>query len=242
MAYNFTAEEIAGIISFVNGENNDILRTDVPKRFLSMSNAFQARVLENMHSARNACRSKDRTIARMQKRFAGNVNAGEFGEVNLRSIDVAMAVIYLLREKQRFEGMRQVNFILYQFYARYLHETLTRPWEVDRPALQEWGPQFWSASNKLQHVPYGAGIYDDYRKILEIKEIGPMMGKILANVVSKYCALSERELQKECVESFPYQNALKRKNDSDGKWGEKISDSDLYWWKQYMFLFFRSLL
>lgn len=234
MAYNFTQEEIAGIIGFVNGENdgNSLLNTDVPKRFLSFSSAFQAKVLDKMYSARNACRTKEKTIERMQRRFAGNINANQFGEIELNSIDVALAIIYLLRKIDRYESPRQVNFIMYHFYARWLHETQTRPWEVDRPALQEWGPQFWSAWNKLQRLTYGAGTYDDYAKLCVMREVGPMLGRILSNVVYKYAPLSEREMQKTCIDSFPYQNSLKRKNESDGKWGEKIYDSDLFWWKQ----------
>lgn len=233
MAYILTPEEFASVISFVNGESNDVLKTDVPKRFMSLSNAFQSKILEAMYSAKSECRAKTRALERAQGRIADKVNAGEFGELHLNSIDFAMAIVFLLRSVNRYEGVRQVNFILYQFYARWLHVSTTRPWENDRPVLQEWGPQFWGAANRLQKSSYPTGSHDDLKKIAEYEEFGPAMVNILKNVVTKYGTnMSERELQKECLDSFPYQNALKRKQDAGTKWGEKISDTELYWWKQ----------
>ena len=232
MAYNLTQEELTSILAFVNGENADVLSTDVPRRFMALSGAFQMKMLESMNAARSRCKQKERALERIQGRLAGQVNSAQFGELSLSSTEVAYAVVYLLRELQRFESMRQVNLILYQFYARWLHETMDRPWENDKPALQEWGPYFWGAARSLEKSGFSVGRYEDFERIAKYGESGPMMANILKNVVKKYSGLSERGLQKECMDSFPYQNALKKKNETGAKWGEKISDVDLYYWKQ----------
>lgn len=232
MAYQLTPEELTSILSFVNGENADVLKTDIPKRFMSLSGAFQAKILDAMNTARSRCHQRERTIERMQNRLADKVNAGEFGELNLTSTSVALAIIYLLREAGRYESKRQVNFILYQFYARYLHETMNRPWENDRPLLQEWGPQFWGASNGISKPENGPGTYEDLNRLSRYPECGPMLVGLLRSVVKKYSRDSERKLELDIKDTFPYQKALKHKEETGAKWGEKISDTDLWWWKQ----------
>ena len=231
MSYNITPEELNSVLSFVNGENDDVLKTDIPRRFMSVSFAFESKVLDAMRVARGALKAKERAFERIQGRLSSKVVNEEFGEQDLSSYDIARVVVYYLREKDRFESLRQVNFIMYHFYARWLHETMNRPWENDRPALQEWGPQFWGAANRLSKERIVTS-YDDVQKIAQKPEYGPMMVAIIRNVVAKYCMDSERSLQAGVMDSFPYRNALKRKENAGAKWGEKISDSDLFNWKQ----------
>lgn len=223
--YILSPEELKGILDFVNNENNDVVSTDAPQRFMNIAAAFNAKMYKMMLHERNRAVRSERTVERMKTRLSKQSEAGDFVELKLDSIDLAKCIIYLLQEKEAYYTRNTVQYILFEAYATWLSEHSERL-TSERPVAQEWGPHFWRVSNKLGKMSAKAG-YDDWTRITSQN---PGVAAFLRNVVGKYYDWKEADLKNMMKESVPYKNAA-RKGDDD-KWGHPIKDADIFAWNK----------
>lgn len=222
--YQFTHEELDKVLSFVNGENNDVLVDDTAKRFVNLAAAFNARVLTAYSVTRGKLGGAERTIARQKVRLEGRVAEGAFVELDFDSVDIALCLVYLLAEKNLFYSRERVQYLLYEAYSRWMADHSERL-TTEHPVAQEWGPHFWHISKICGKATPRVTI-ENFRKVAS-KNAG--VAEFLRNVVAKYSSWTDVELKEAFVRSTPYLNA---KNAGNGKWGREIKDADIFAWKK----------
>ena len=232
MMYEFTPDEWQKILAFVNDDNNDVLSTDIPQRFINMSAAFSSRLYRAYGAEKRRSNSSERTIARMRARLEGRVADGQFVELDFDSLELALCIVYLLKERDAMYSRARVQYLLYEAYSRWLadkSERLTK----EHPVAQEWGPHFWHISKTCGLVPPTTSI-DDFRRVAEQKG-GDGVVAFLRNVVNKYVDWSDDELKKSFLQSVPFKNAKAKVDSTDPnlrKWGREIKDADIFAWKK----------
>ena len=224
--WNFTPEELSQILDFVNNDNEDVLKTDLPQRFSTLYAAFNTKLIKSVGLQRSRAARAERMTERLRARLAGRVAEGTFVELDFDVVDLARCVLYIANINNLYVTRNTLQYILYHAYARWLadnNERLT----VQRPVVQEWGPHFWSVTHKIGNNMKISVTHDDYKKIAEKN---PGVAKFLENVVKKYAAIPEAELKSILLQSAPYRNAVPAH--AGEKWGREIKDADIYAWKK----------
>ena len=228
--YNFSPEDFQKIQAFANDESNEVLSTDLPQKFINLAAAFSSRLYRSYNNEKRRAAGAERTISRLRTRLDGRTSSGQFVELDFDSLDLALCIIYLIKERDACYSRAKVQYILFEAYARWLadhEERLTS----EHPVAQEWGPHFWHISKKCGHVQPVTSV-DDFRRVANRN---PGVAEFLRNVVNKYADWSDEELKKTFIQSVPYQNARAKKDSMDpgeNKWGREIKDSDIYSWKK----------
>lgn len=230
--YNFTHEEIEKVLAFINDENQDVLKTDIPQRFINAAAAFSSKLYKVYGVEKSRLASSEKTIARLRTRLEGRTVEGQFVELDFDSLDIALCIVYLLKERNSYYSRNRVQYMLYEAYSRWLadhQERLTS----EHPVAQEWGPHFWHISKKCGAVQPVTTI-EDFRRV---SSKNPGVAEFLKNVVNKYANWREEDMKKVFTDSVPYKNAMPKPADKavspgDTKWGHQIKDTDIFAWKK----------
>ena len=234
MRYDFTPEEFGQVLAFVNGESDDVLKTDIVQRFISLGAAFSAKLFSSYKTERgqknSVTRANERILARYSKEIHRNDEEGNYGQVNLTATEVAMCIVLLMKESGIPYTRERVQFMMYEAYCSWLTRNRERLFK-ESPVAQRWGPHFWTVKDKITSTaPVTSG--DEFHAIAS-RYSG--IALFLRNVVKKYAVMSDDELRSMYMKSVPFKKAAPEKVDHDGnaiegKWNREIKDSDIVGW------------
>lgn len=230
MAYEFTPEELRLVMAFVNDEGADVLNTDAASRFMNISAAFSAKVLRAQRAEKRRVATLTRVNERMKARLETRALNDEYAELDFDSLDVALCIVYLIKENRFLYTRERVQYLLYEAYSRWLADHKERI-TFEHPVAQEWGPHFWHISKKCGKVAPVVSV-ENYKAIASRN---PGLVKFLNNVVCKYADYSDADFKANFLQSVPYRNAMAKPdshNPEDRKWGRQIKDSDIFAWKR----------
>ncbi len=222
--WNITPEEFGGILAFLNDENNDILKTDLPARFTNLCGAFHSKMVKALAAEQARANRSERTIERLNARLQGRVAEGMFVELDFSVVDLAKCVLYIMKVNDYYCSRDRLQQILFEAYSRWLADKSERL-TSERPVAQEWGPHFWAVSHRLGNLNIAVSV-EDYDCV---RQKNPGVAKFLENVVKKYAPCSDKDLREMQKQSAPYRNALPKEGE---KWGKPIKDSDIFAWKK----------
>jgi len=234
MRYDFTSEEFVQILAYVNGENDDVLKTDLIQRFINLNAAFSAKLYSSYRTAKGQVqrveRANERIRARYDKEIRSNDQEGNYGQVNLTATEVAMCIVLLMKECGISYTRERVQFMMYEAYCSWLIRNRERLFK-ESPVAQRWGPHFWTVKDKITGTaPVTSG--EEFH-VIASQYSG--IAVFLKNVVKKYAAISDDELRSMYMKSVPFKKAAPEKVDHDGnaiegKWNREIKDSDIVGW------------
>lgn len=227
--YYLSPEELNLVLRFVNDEGEEVLKSDVPQRLTNIYAAFCSRMGKVVAREHSRAVRAETTVERLRNRLYAKGEEGEFRQLGFSVMDVALCIVYLLKEKNFYYGRNIVQYILYFGYSRWLANHHERMFE-EQPVAQEWGPHWWAISKKCTGVP-PVTTYDDFKRIAE-RNSG--VAAFLRNLVAKYGTWSEEDMKNVLLDSFPYKNAMAKKTAADPalqKWGRVIKDSDIFVWR-----------
>lgn len=230
--YRLTPDEMNLVLQFVNDENKDVLKTDIPQRFVNISAAFSSKLfkaygLERGKAARLE-RVNTRVNARLEKQFAD----GNFAQLRMNVLDIALCIVYLLKEGDFYYSRNRIQYILYEAYCSWLVSKKERLFDA-HPVAQEWGPHFWEISKRVGNIQPVTSI-ENFKVVAE-KDAG--VAEFLRNVVKKYGGWTEEALKTLHTDTVAYKNAMPKKRGealtpNESKWGHIIKDADIYNWSR----------
>lgn len=226
--YNLSPEELQLVLGFVNDENNDILSTEIPQRFVGIAAAFSSRLIKSYKAEKSRALRLERVGNRLRGKMDKEVAEGKFAELKINIMQAALCVVYLLKENDYIYSRNKVQYLLYEAYSSWLADKKERIFD-EHPVAQEWGPHFWAISKKIGFRAPVATI-EDFKAVAEADS---GVAAFLRNVVKKYGSWTEDALKTMHTESVPYKNAKPKKNAltaDDAKWGKPIKDADICVW------------
>lgn len=223
--WNLSPEELSVILAFVNDENDDILKTDLPQRFNNLTAAFQAKIIKALTAERSRVNRAEKSIERLNVRLQGRVAEGTFVELDFSAVDLAKCILYIMKVNNYYCTRDRIQCLLYEAYSRWLADKSERL-TSEHPVAQDWGPHFWTVSHRLGNLSIAVSV-DDWKVIAEKN---PGVARFLENVVKKYAPCSDLELKSMLKQGAPYKNAVPKHVGE--KWGKEIKDADIFAWKK----------
>lgn len=230
MTYDFTPQQLANILAFLNGDTSIVLDMEAAKQLVSISAALTRAVLQENYSLKGRNRSLERQAERNRERRENEkallVSSGEFDCTGIDSEVVAWAFLYLLQQRKVLLTKEKFRILVYLVYASWLYHRETRLF-VETPRAIESGPIFWSLNSKITNVVTPVG-YDRWKALTEKS---PAVAAFLSSYVEHgVINASEGDLLRMAVQSAPVKTAMEtaRKN---GKKTWEISDKDIWIWK-----------
>lgn len=222
------------MIYLTHEQLDELVKYAADEKQIPSAEAIEA--LNALHSAiqRNAIRLLNGTMKRnalleerldkYKSRENTRIEAGEFTDSGLDSLEVATALLYQLQQLKTYKLSKyKLQAILYEMYASWLYSKRERLF-IEHPVATEFGPRFWRVLRRLETgtpVPYSA-----WRNFTEKS---PAVAKFCENAAAKYYDYAEGTLNRMFSSSKAYKNAGKEHN--DGKWNKEIADADIYAWK-----------
>lgn len=221
--YLLTDEESDMLIRYINGEDDAFLSTEGPEKVFRIARDLSRKMSADVKSV---SRERDRLrekVARLEDRKRAEVEeqveCGRFQNLMLSAVDLAWAVADAYCVAGKPCGKSRLVLTMYECYCSWLaskREILT----VDVPVTTKYGPQFWSAWNKVDPAaapPAGA--------VERVHAADSGMRNFIANVVRKYADTDPRDLAAAYMGGSAYGKAEKR---SGGKANTPIDPRDIY--------------
>lgn len=190
----------------------------------NLHSAIQKNILRHLSGARKRNAMLEERLSKYNEKNREKIDAGEFRETGLDSVEVATGLLYHLQQLRTYKlNNYKLNAILYEMYASWLESKKERLF-IEHPVATEFGPRFWRVFKRLSTsttVPYSAW--------KALAEKNPGVAKFCENAAAKYYDYTESTLSRMFLASKAYKNADKEHN--DGKWNKEIADADIYAWK-----------
>lgn len=215
-------EELKSILDFNQGTTKEAPVAAIVKLQRITIEATEALAREASRRALETARLQ-RHLDRLSAREESAVETGEaFVELGLDSVELANALIALLKEKKTYQLTKdKVELIMFEIYASWLASKKERI-TVEHPQATPYGPRFWRAYSKMD---FNSG--DEAVK--RLSDRNPGLAVMVRNAANKYYDYSLSDLERYLKKSEPYKKASPAPG---GKWNTELSDTDIYRWKK----------
>ncbi len=141
----------------------------------------------------------------------------DFKELGFDSVDIAKALRWIGKEKNKQLNMTKLNKLLYIAYGVLLVKTKERLTK-EHPAAWPYGPVF---PRMHRHVKLSDSIEPSF-----YNSLSDALKNLLSNVVDVFGDIPASQLSAwSHEEGSPWSKALARGN---GDWNQKLSDDDIY--------------
>lgn len=222
--YNLTSAQLAELTQFASDERAEISKESI-EALTSLYNAVQRNIVKNWTGTRKRNAMLTERLEKYNERKKDAIEAGEFTDTGLDSLDVAKALLYQLQQRQTYKlSIYKLIAILYEMYASWLYSKKQRLF-IEHPVATEFGPRFWRVYNK---VNVNERIYLSSWKLFA--QNNPGIASFCENAAQKYYDYAEGDLNRMYISSKAYKNA--HKDNNNGKWNKEITDVDIYAWKK----------
>lgn len=219
-----TGDEMKMLVAFVEDGNRDVLGTDAPSKLSALFFAFQKRLSETNSELRRENARLHKRLSFLEARRENDAVEGNFGDLNLDSVDVARAVLALCSLKGYEMTWPKLMAMVFDTYAVWLvshHQRLF----LEAPKAQESGPWFWRVAKNVNTFRG----WQNTDVIDRLASVNPGVVAVIRNVVDKYGALSEKTVCDWLRRSPVYRES--HKDNNQGKWNKEMADSSIYAWK-----------
>lgn len=218
--------ELSRLQAFLNGDDPDVLLTDIPDRCCRLADAVRHKAIEEARKAVSARRTLEAKLERVRAVKENDFLEGRFNEANRDSLEVAYAIKHVANSANIFIKKSMLNLILYDVYANWIYsqkEVLT----TEEPRAIESGPIFWRVYKRIDM----AAPTSETRKYADsLAAFNPGVLALIRNVVRKYADIDERRMEALMKNNEAYRNANRTHN--NGKWNKVIEPKDIYLWKK----------
>lgn len=210
------------LLKFVNGEPGSaaVLVTDAADRLFAFSRSVEKALTRFSRESLKRQTTLQARLDGIREKRNQQMEAGEFRCLEYDSLDLAKAITWSLKDAHHYTTKLKVNFILYHCYCKWLYrngERLT----LESPVAQEKGPWFWKVMSGLEIPTLPPKNWID-----DIRALNPGLAEYLNNASVKYGQYNEEHLSQVYIQTRPYLNAHRDRN--DGKWNRPINDRDIY--------------
>lgn len=218
-----TQEQFETLQKFADDDRSPITM-EILTAFANLNAKVEANILKHLTGARKRNTMLEERMERMKEKKTERIEAGQFEDTGLDSVDVAKGLLYHLQKLNTYRlNKYKLQAILYEMYASWLYSKHERLFQ-EQPVATEFGPRFWRVFKRVETtVPVA---HDEWKSLCESN---PGVAKFCENAARKYYDYTEGDLSRMFISSKPYKNADKDHN--DGKWNKEISDKDIYEWK-----------
>ena len=224
MSNYITDQDLAKLIQFAEDD-----RIDIEPALIERLNALHAAVIRNTVRHLTGTRKRNAMLQerldRYKERENTRIQTEGFGETDMSSKEIAKGILYQLQQRKSYMvGKQKVNLILFEMYSSWLHTEKKRLCD-EQPVAIESGPRFWGAFHDIdtdKKVPF-----EDWKALCEHSSA---IAAVCKTVVEKYYNWSVPDLEQRFKKSIAYKNA--HKDNNGGKWNKKISDQDIYAWRE----------
>lgn len=226
MRVNVSTQDFEQIKDYLEGAEITISREQVAN-FFSMADELRSRMLKNLGTAKNEVSRLNRRLERYADQENKKIEEGNFDELGLDSVDIARALLYVMKSRKVYISHRKLQYALFIVYANWL-ATHRQKICIESPKAQEWGPWFWRVANNVKEK--NVTLSTDFDNLMKIN---PGLGCLVKYVGEKYSDMNEDDIAKYLKKSEPYVKADASRN--NGKWGAVLDDTLIYRWKASAF-------
>lgn len=218
-----TQQQFESLIRLVQDERSPI-DMDAVEALHAMHSTVEKIVIKRLIGSEKRNSMLQERLEKYKERDRIRVEEGNFGETELRSDDVAKALLYQLQQLRTYRlNDYKLQAILYEMYASWLESKKERLFD-EHPVATPYGPRFWRVFKNVKAAVKVS--YDDWTALAEKN---PGVAAFCRNAANKYYDTSEGELSRMYLKSKPYTSADKDHN--GGKWNKEMDDRLICAWK-----------
>lgn len=221
--YQLTTEESDLLVRYLNGEDDAFLATEGPDKVFRIARDLARKMFTDVRAVsreRDRLRERiGRLEARRKAETEAQVERGEFQNLMIPAADLGWAILEAYRAIGRRPSRGRIILTMYECYCSWLgskREVLT----VDSPVTTKYGPQFWSAWNKVD--PAAAAPRGVVEKVYAADS---GLRNFIANVVAKYADTPTQDLTAAYACGSAYLKATER---GGGRANTPIDPRDIY--------------